>query len=176
MHTKPTTSKKMSDNIMMFSNGRVMCGSEIKSMWRYARSDKRDDVAISWVERFHSLSWLSKDNMTEQMKLWRKSAKGEGEYADDRVRIFEYNNKEVEDMDGKKWYTFVVQTCGSSNKMKYMNLDAVALTVFNIMVGGYLYAFKSKVNRDRVYEYVMKDLPREPENEDGDDEEEEIEN
>jgi hypothetical protein len=87
--------------------------------------------------------------MNEQMKIWRQQAKN------GLLVINDGNDYKLRDDDEKRWYIFVVQnrddaiSCG---------LDPFGVHILSMMVDGYVYAFKSKTNRDNIRNYVMKDI------------------
>ena len=52
-------------------------------------------------------------------------------------------------VDGKTWHVLVLQSCGVNQ------LDPLALFVFDMRIDGFMFAFDQKINRDRVYRFVM---------------------
>ena len=75
--------------------------------------------------------------------MWRKQRK-EGV-----IQIIEYNNRTY-DVDGKEYYSLVVQPSA------FCELDPLGLLKIGLMVSGFVYVFKNKTNRDIIYEYVNK--------------------
>jgi len=142
----------------------------LEKMWQSAIKEKNGDLAISFYSPRGCLMWLDKDTLHAQMLEWRKLAKGKSDKgADTRVAICDYNNNEYTDPQGKVWHTLIVQPYHSSliagkdyGEMRECQFDPVALLLFGTMVSGYMYAFKSKANRDSIAEYVMKGLTQPP--------------
>jgi hypothetical protein len=125
------------------------------------------DLAISYIHHAGQLSWFDKKEMTSQMKSWRKLAK-EG-----KMKMGHYNNKTKKTDDGREWFFLVAQCYDPiTTKMKECNFDPLGLFVMGEMVSGYLYAFRNKENRDKVFEYVMKDIAPPNPDEIGEDDEE----
>jgi len=144
-------------------------GDNIRQSYNLAvtRDMRPSDLAICWLQREGVFSLYDKTEMTSQMKLWRKLAK-EG-----KVKMGHYNNKDKKE-GGRDWAILVVQPYDPiTNKMKECDFDPMGLFIMGEMVSGFIYAFRSKENRDKVFEYVMKDIV--PPNPDADSEEEEEE-
>jgi hypothetical protein len=82
------------------------------------------------------------------MKQWREFAK------QGKLIIRECNLAQLKDDDESKWYVFVVQNTDE----KKNNMDMFGMFILSVMVDGYIYAFKSKTNRDNIRDYVMKGI------------------
>ena len=80
-----------------------------------------------------------------QAKMWRKQRK------DGVIQMLEYNNKTY-DVDGKKYYSIVVQPAFPTDA----EIDPLGLLTLGVMVSGFVYVFKNKINRDIIFEYVNK--------------------
>jgi len=84
------------------------------------------------------------------MKLWRKIAKTGKLFINDK------NNMKVTASDGKVWHILVVQPYKDGDVHPDANVDPCGMMVLGVMVSGYVYAYKSKKIRDKVYTWVMK--------------------
>jgi|TARA_R110002153_G_C13084139_1_gene474706 hypothetical protein len=84
--------------------------------------------------------------VTADMKNWRKLRK------QGKVEMLEGNNLDDCKINGKTFYTLVVQTPNET-----MGLDPTGMgwDDRSFLVDGYIYYFQKKVNRDMVYNYVM---------------------
>lgn len=93
-----------------------------------------------------TIMWGNNDELTEQMKLWRKQRK-EGV-----CKIMEYNNH-MKKIQGKEWYILVVQHTEEWRD----SIDPVGLGFDDgaFVVSGLIYCFKNIKNRDATYKYVM---------------------
>lgn len=88
--------------------------------------------------------------MRDNMKQWRKSAK-QGD-----VKICKYNNKQFSFM-GETYYTLTIQSY-KDGKQQHDSSCNMMLSVFGNLINGYGYCFKTKSNRDDIYNYVMKNI------------------
>jgi len=122
------------------------------------RKHKCNETAITWVHRAKEFSLLDRDEMTEQMKMWRKQAKA-GE-----LKIMKYNNKaftingmKKTELNGKVWHCLVVQ--GYKGEVQEEgNLSPFGCLILGYLVTGMMYAFDKAENRDAVYSYIMKGI------------------
>jgi hypothetical protein len=89
--------------------------------------------------------WGNNDELLIEAKRFRKYKK-EG-----KLIINEANHREFE-IDGKTFYTFVVQDTNEQNNQ----IDPLGLGV-GFMVSGMIYFFVRKENRDNIYKWIMKD-------------------
>ena len=103
----------------------------------------KTDIAFTWLQDYLDFSVYNKEEMTDQMKLWKNLAK-EG-----KLQMYEVNNKE-HDVNGKTIYTFVITPIGANAFMCPLALS------LGVMVDGYTYAFTKKENRDAIYTYIKK--------------------
>ena len=55
-------------------------------------------------------------------------------------------------IDGKTWHVLVIHSCGPG---LVNHIDPMALFVFDMRIDGLMFAFDQKINRDRVYRFVM---------------------
>ena len=100
------------------------------------------------------LNVFNKEELTEQMKMWRKLAK------QGKLKIHDYNCKSAYLPNNNECWFLVVQAYDpSTNEIKEEQpLDPVGWFLCDELVDGYMYVFKSKKNRDAVQEYVMKGI------------------
>jgi hypothetical protein len=110
--------------------------------------DRSNDLAVTFTARQKDFMLLNKEELNLQMKQWRELAK------QGRLIIRECNNVKLNDDDNSKWYVFVVQNTDEEKN----NMDMFGMFILSVMVRGYVYAFKSKTNRDTIRDYVMKGI------------------
>lgn len=108
------------------------------------------DLCVFFHAKEMAFSVMNKDELNEQMKSWRKQAKGK------TVKMRKANNK-TKTYDGKEWHILVVQPY-DDEKLAHYNPDPFSLLLLGFYVNGYVYAFDNIKNRDMIYEYVMKGL------------------
>lgn len=121
--------------------------------WK-THSKETDTVMFLHYDQFQEARMFSAMNNTEmqtQMRLWRKLAK-EGKVT---IRFVNSKSKTLE--DGNTWHWLVIQ-----RPKCWVPYDTLGTMLLGFMVSGHIYCFKSKVNRDRVQEYVMKGLEQLP--------------
>jgi len=139
----------------------------IECMYNQSLTQHRQgDLALSFISHQSQFGWFDKKTITAQSKIWRKLA------LTGQSKINSFNNKEVV-VDGYTWYFLVVQPYKPNGKFAPCNFDPFGLMVLGEMVCGYIYAFKTKQNRDAIYSYVMKDIADSTEENDDEEEEEE---
>jgi hypothetical protein len=109
----------------------------------------RNEIMMSYVVARKCFAFYNKTNSLDQMKSWRKYAK------DGKIKIAEYNNK-TKIINGVEHYTLVVQEYDNGDFSDANSLDPMGMFILGEMVSGYVYLFKSKENRDKTFEYVMK--------------------
>ena len=125
---------------------------QIECQYKHALTQHlQGDLALSFISYHSQFSWFDKKTITVQSKMWRKLA------LNGQTKINSYNNKEVV-VDGYTWYSLVVQPYKPNGKMDDCCFDPFGLMVLGEWVSGYIYAFKTKQNRDAIYSYVMKDV------------------
>jgi hypothetical protein len=105
----------------------------------------RGDVATSFVYRVKEFCWYDNNTMREQMRQWRKLAKN------GKLIMRKCNNKNFE-YEGKEYYLLEAQGSGEDPTC------LIGLFVAGMIVNGFGYVFLNESSRDKVYEYVMKDI------------------
>lgn len=122
--------------------------------WKNA-SKKTDTVMFCHKGLFQEQGIFSAMNNTEmkvQMRQWRKLVKR------GLLTIRFVNSKERTLEDGITWYWFVVQPTNPYE----CDMDSLGAMLLGEWVDGFIYCFKSKENRDRVQEWVMKGFEQMP--------------
>jgi hypothetical protein len=109
----------------------------------------KNEIMMCYIVARNCFSFYNKTNSLDQMKSWRKLAK------DGKIKIAEYNNK-TKKINGVEHYTLVVQEYADGEFSEANCLDPMGMFILGEMVSGYVYLFKSKENRDKTFEYVMK--------------------
>ena len=132
----------------------MSCNAITRELMDYAwqgcldNMQKDDSVIFFHHQTFHKHKMLSVMNNKElkvQAKMWRKHRKS------GLIQIQDYNNETYE-VDGKKYYTLVVQPTDLDDAQ----IDPLGLLTIGLMVSGYVYVFKTKTNRDIIFDYVNK--------------------
>ena len=132
----------------------MSCNAITRELMDYAwqgcldNMEKDDSVIFFHHQLFHKHKMLSVMNNKElkvQAKMWRKHRKA------GLIQIQDYNNETYE-VDGKEYYALVVQPAD----LEDAQIDPLGLLTIGLMVSGYVYVFKNKVNRDIIFEYVNK--------------------
>lgn len=125
--------------------------NEIEFNFNYSMLDQQSgEICLSYYRELQQFCWYDKPSMNTEMKRWRKLAKN------NEIKICKYNNLEFE-YNGKKYYTFVVQPYKNGD-IEECGIDPIMLFIFGNLVSGCAYVFKTKENRDNIYNYVMKDI------------------
>jgi hypothetical protein len=122
--------------------------------WKNAQK-KTDTVMFCHKRKFHEEGIFCAMNNTEmkvQMRQWRNFVKR------GLLTIRFVNSKERTLEDGMTWYWFVVQPTNPTES----DIDSLGAFLLGEMVSGFIYCFKSKQNRDRVQEYIMKGFEQMP--------------
>tara|TARA_R110000796_G_scaffold15641_2_gene49681 strand:+ start:151 stop:591 length:441 start_codon:yes stop_codon:yes gene_type:complete len=83
--------------------------------------------------------------LKQQLRDWKKLAK-QGE-----LNILTHNSKSRTLYDGSIWHFLTIQHPNDD-----VGFDPLGMMLFGFTVTGLIYAFKSKVNRDRCQDYIMK--------------------
>jgi hypothetical protein len=123
--------------------GSLVKMDDVRKMCRRILDVKnKTDIGFSFIQRVMDFGVFNKEEMNEQMKMWRDLAKN------GKLQTYPENNMEY-DIDGKKVYTLVITPHYDANFCP-MSL------AWGTMVSGYTYAFTKKENRDAVYGYVKK--------------------
>jgi len=120
------------------------------------RKHKCNETAITFIHHAMDFALLNRDEMTGEMKRWRKLAK------QGNLKINKYNNETftISDMkktelNGKVWYCLVIQRYDENGEGQEGNIDPFGLMILGFMITGFMYAFDKAENRDAVYKYVM---------------------
>ena len=119
--------------------------AELKAMLKDRQKTRGETFFFHHRKQDH-LMWGNNEELTEQMKLWRKQRK------DGIIKIMDYNNH-TKTIQGQEWHILVVQHTEEWRD----SIDPVGLgfddAVF--LVSGLIYCFKRIENRDATYKYVM---------------------
>jgi len=115
------------------------------------RDKKQGDIFFCFHREANQFMWGSKELATEQMKEWRRMKK-EGE-----IHMNPKNNR-TRIIGGKEWHILVVQYGSSPEAIQSIGIDSLGMGFDDgqFFVDGLIYCFKSQVNRNRIFEYVMK--------------------
>jgi len=119
--------------------------AELKDMLKDRQKTRGETFFFHHRKQDH-LMWGNNEELTEQMKIWRKQRK------DGIIKIMEYNNH-TKMIQGQEWHILVVQ-----DVEEWRNpIDPVGLGFDNgaFLVSGLIYCFKRIENRDATYKYVM---------------------
>lgn len=114
------------------------------------RQKFRNEVYWYYHQNSNGLCWGSKDELNEQIKLWKMLRK-EG-----KLILMKDNVKTVK-VQGKTYYTFTV-TPTSNGEPIDCNIDpigAFGLDDESFMVYGFMYFFVAKHNRDVCFNWIM---------------------
>ena len=126
----------------------VSC-QDVKKSLRLVLDDKqKGEIGFTYVRHLNDYSFFSREQMGEQMKMWRKLVK------DGELVIQEANHRSPT-IHGKHFYTFVIQ---SADLVAHpMELDRLGLGFDDgaFLVSGHIYVFKTEANRDSTFKYVM---------------------
>ena len=124
----------------------LVCKQQKKELERVVadRNKKNGETCFTFNVALDTPMWLNNESITSDMKRWRIQKK-EGV-----LTIDERNNREYE-INGKKWYTMVIQDTIEKNN----RIDPLAVGV-GFMVSGMVYWFKSEENRNTAVSYIMK--------------------
>tara|TARA_R110000823_G_scaffold248435_1_gene372037 strand:+ start:162 stop:575 length:414 start_codon:yes stop_codon:yes gene_type:complete len=109
------------------------------------------DIVFFWHHANKDYCCGNTEEWSGEMKRFRKQRK-EG-----TVTILEANNKTKVLGDDKKNKTFYFMVIQDPDETKNPQIDPMGLAVKDgaFMVSGFIYAFKSKTNRDKSYKYIM---------------------
>jgi hypothetical protein len=102
----------------------------------------KTDICFTFIQHLMSFSVYNKEEMTDQMILWRDLAKK------GKIEILAGNNREHK-IDDKKVYSFIITPTHDCN------FCPVSLAL-GTLVSGYTYVFTKEENRDRIYNYLKK--------------------
>lgn len=122
------------------------------------RKHKCNETAITFMHHAMDFALINIDEITGEMKRWRKLAKAGS------LKIMKYNNKtftisdmEKPELNGKVWHLFAIQRYENGKQLEG-NIDPFGLMIFGYMLTGFVYAFDNAENRDAIYKYVMKGI------------------
>lgn len=116
------------------------------SLWRRAKEDqKKGEVCIAWHNSARQLMWCSRPQIGCEMERFR------GLIRDKKLECRDYNNFERKDCDGKVWYSYCIQP---TDKEMNVGGNPINLFVFGVMCDGFTYFFKSRENRDALFNYI----------------------
>ena len=101
------------------------------------------DLAFACIHNILQLSVYNDAEMKDQMLLWKDLAQR------NKINVLDGNNF-TSKIDGKE-YHFLTITPTDHEAM----IDPIGMAV-GFMVGGYIYGFRRKENRDAVFKYVKK--------------------
>ena len=112
----------------------------------------KNDICWFYHHTEHGIGVMNIKELQEQMSYWRKLA------LEGKAKIMDYNNK-TKNVFNKKWHILVVQAYDDGEQVPH-NPDPAGCMLMGYMVSGFIYAFKTKKNRDDVANYVMKGLDK----------------
>jgi hypothetical protein len=114
------------------------------------RQKSRNEVFWCYHRKQKELMWGSKDELTEQIKIWKKQRKS-GE-----LTLLKKNVKTVK-VQGKTYYTFTLTPTinGEAIDCGIDPIGACGLDESSFMVRGYMYFFVAKFNRDTCFNWIM---------------------
>jgi len=112
-----------------------------------------NEICMTYMKDLDIFGFLIIADMNIQMKAWRELAK-------QKLLRIEIENHRTKTIKGETYYIFVIQSWenGMVTSIDYDLMGMYAFDNGSFIVSGFIYAFKSKINRDRIYEYVMKGL------------------
>ena len=117
------------------------------SKYRTKGLSKREDLmCVFWGQAQNTLSYLlaqDKDDIGQQLKIWRK------QYRAGNIVLRECNNRDLE-YKGRKFYSFILQPKDGGN----FGPDGTQL-LWGLFAEGLIYAWTSKENRDKIYNYII---------------------
>lgn len=105
------------------------------------------DIVWAFDEEKQKCRSYSNDDFRFYMLAWRQMAKC------GYVRIEEFNDR-TKTIDGKEWHFLVVQTTDPKDTA----IDPMGCSLYGFTVSGTIYSFQNKDNRDKVRQYVMKNI------------------
>lgn len=108
----------------------------------------KNEVMMSYFASGNCFNFQNKTQTQKQIKLWRRLA------MEGKIKIANYNNK-TKIINGVEHYILVVQPY-KDGQFTYTCFDPMGLFILGEMVNGFIYLFKSKENRNKIVEYVMK--------------------
>lgn len=123
---------------------------QIESAYKRLCAEEATTDIVMFIHKSHwnkgnrGICVMNIQEMKIQMKDWRKKIR------QGKLQCIEYNNKTKTTDDGRVWYILVMQQSNIEND----TMDNLGLMLLGEMVDGCIYAFKSKENRDKIFEYI----------------------
>ena len=109
---------------------------------------EKSDIAWTFHVQLNNFVRFNEKECQLEMKRWRKLAK------ENKLVIEKYNNKSATAFD-VEWHFLVIQP---KDLNEDWGIDTGGFFILGELVSGHIYAFKSKDNRNKVEQYVMKGL------------------
>jgi len=106
------------------------------------RDKSRNEIAFTFVQAKLSVGWLSKEEITQEMKRWKKLRK------DGKLKVYKENNKTVQ-IQGQTWYMMCLTVDTNYDPIAMLGLDDQG-----IIMSGFCYFFKHECNRDMTANYI----------------------
>jgi hypothetical protein len=122
----------------------IITKEQAHSMWKDCITDRqKSEIACCFHGASREMMWASKELMASQAKLWRELIRS-GD-----VQCLPGNNLDRADKNGRMWFMLCVQVMEGQ-----VNPDPIALLEFGFMVIGCCYFFKTKSNRDSIFQFI----------------------
>jgi hypothetical protein len=113
------------------------------------RQKHRNETFFCYHRGEQEMMWGNNDELTEQMKAWRKQRK-EG------ILVMKPFNNKTKYIKGKPWYILVVQDEDIYRGVDNIGIDRLGMGFDTpYLVSGLIYVFKHEKNRDATFNYVM---------------------
>lgn len=128
------------------------------SFKKFVKQSSVSDIVFFWIRHLSCWGVMDKTEMTQEMKNWRKMA------LNGEIAMIRHNNQDDITFEGMKMWSLCLQAYKNGELEVGQNtIDAYGGFVFCKEdsfrgVSGHIYGFKSKANRDAVFEYVMKGI------------------
>ena len=110
------------------------------------RQKSRGECFFYHHKQTDQIMWGNKEEMTTEMKMWKQLRK------DGILQMLEKNCK-TKVIDGQTYYILVLQQL-KNGVQEPVGIDMLGVG-YGFMVDGFIYHFKSKTNRDLVFNWVM---------------------
>lgn len=143
--THRLTEKQKQARMSFYTNEGIFTKEQIKKQYKGMLrqfNPNTGDIGFSWIQHKKDISLFNLQEITEQVKFWRKN----------NVKSFEYNNKEFE-VEGRKWYVLIAQPY-KDGEMEECGMCVVSMLLFGTWVNGYTYAFAKESERDLVFRLI----------------------
>lgn len=121
-----------------------------KAYAEFKQVEQPRDIVMFYHKNLWSLSngkngfsTADNDEFKPQMKIWKKLIKK------GLIECIEGNNVSKTADDGREWHLLTIQEAGGN-----CDIDGMGMFIFGYMVGGCVYAFQKKQNRDAVFKYI----------------------